>query len=363
MRKACCIKKTSVSLIRAPLFLPFKTALGQHDNLENVLFSLELGDGTKGYGEAAVASHITGETLGQTLENLKSAGHMLAGRDASEYLRISSEIGEKLSDNKSAAAAVEISLMDALTRQWEIPLWKFFGDKPKSIISDITIVISSLVETETMVKEFYKRGFRVFKVKIGQDPDLDYQRVLAVKRLAFGSDIYLDANQGYSAKQTLRFLRLLKRAGVRPVLIEQPVPKNDWEGLKKVTRLGGIPVCADESAASLRDVINIIRNKAADAINIKLMKFGLFLSREVYFLAKANGIKLMAGGMMESSLAMLTLAHLACGLGGFDYIDLDSPFFIKGGWGRNPYLKLNGVYDLRKIKSGIGIIPFIKHDI
>ena len=74
-------------------------------------------------------------------------------------------------------------------------------------------------------------------------------------------------------------------------------------------------------------------------------------------LGKANGMKLMIGGMMETSLAMTASAHLASGLGGFDYIDLDTPFFIKPGFDRNPYLSQRGVYDLRKVKAGIGIIP------
>ena len=68
----------------------------------------------------------------------------------------------------------------------------------------------------------------------------------------------------------------------------------------------------------------------------------------------------MIGGMMESSLAMTAGAHLALGLGGFDYVDLDTPFFIKRGWDRNPYLNSRGIYDLRKVKSGIGIIPHPK---
>lgn len=357
MKKDSVIRKTSAFVVKAPLIYPFRTALGQHDYLENVIFVLTLDDGTKGYGEAAIAPHITGETVEETLRHLETTGHMLIGKEVSEYLKLSSRVNEKLPHNKSAVAAVEVSLLDALCRQWKIPLWKFFGGRPARVISDITIVISSLDETEESVRKFYQQGFRAFKVKIGRDHDLDYQRVLAVKRSAPGARIYLDANQGYSAEDTLRFLELLKRAAVSPVLIEQPVPKGDFEGLKKVSRCGGVPVCADESASSLADVIRIIRHKAAAAINIKLMKFGLLRAREVYFLAKANGIKLMMGGMMETSLAMTAAAHCAAGLGSFDYIDLDCPFFIKKGYEKNPYLSPRGVYDLKKVKYGIGITP------
>ncbi len=357
MTKPEMIKKILVSPLKAPLNQPFRTALGQHDRMENLLFFLELADGTKGYGEAAIATHITGETIAQTRKNLQNVGQSLVGTEASEYLKISGELHERLPHNTSAVAAVEMALLDALTRQRKIPLWKFFGSRPRTLASDITIVISELEETEQTVKEYYAQGFRAFKVKIGRDEDLDFKRVLAVKRLAPGSAIYLDANQGYSAEQTLRFLKRLGRAAVRPALIEQPVPKNDWEGLKKVARLGRIPVCADESVSSLSSAVRAVREKAVQVINIKLMKTGLFQSREIACLARSAGIKLMIGGMMESSLAMTASAHLAAGLGGFDFIDLDTPFFIKKGFDRNPYLSSRGVYDLKKVKAGIGIIP------
>ena len=349
------ITKTSVSLLNAPLIQPFRTALGQHNSLENILFTLEFEDGTKGFGEAAVASHITGETIEKSVENLKAVGQDLIGQDAGDYLKISSVLHERLAENKCALAAVETALMDALTRQWKIPLWKFFGPRAERLVSDITIVIADLQETQESVKKFYKQGFRAFKVKIGRDFDLDIKRVLAVKRLAPRSQIYLDANQGYSAEEILEFLRLLKKYKVTIELLEQPVPRANWEGLKKVTRETNIPVCADESVCSLSDAVRVIQEKAVGVINIKLMKFGLIEAREIASLARANGIKLMMGGMMETSLAMTAAAHLAAGMGGFDFIDLDTPFFIKKGYDTNPYLNKSGIYDLRKVKQGIGI--------
>ena len=85
------------------------------------------------------------------------------------------------------------------------------------------------------------------------------------------------------------------------------------------------------------------------------MKTGLVHALEISRFAHAAGVKLMIGGMMESNLAMTASAHLAAGLGYFDFIDLDTPFFIKGEAARNPYLSSQGVYDLSKVKAGIGI--------
>ncbi len=101
----------------------------------------------------------------------------------------------------------------------------------------------------------------------------------------------------------------------------------------------------------LADALRIIKEKAAGAINVKLMKTGLVHALEISRLAHAAGVKLMIGGMMESNLAMTASAHLAAGLGYFDFIDLDTPFFIKGEAARNPYLSSQGIYDLSKVKA------------
>jgi L-alanine-DL-glutamate epimerase-like enolase superfamily enzyme len=257
--------------------------------------------------------------------------------------------------NKSAVAAVETAIFDALTRYLRVPLWRLWASAPKRLRTDITLVIADLEETRAKARDFKKQGFRAFKIKIGRDMDLDFKRVEAVCTIAPRSQIILDANQGYSSKETLQFLKSLRKAGIMPDVIEQPVPKADWEGLKQVTRESKVCVCADESASSLPDAIRIIKEKAAGAINIKLMKTGLIHSLEISRLAHAAGVKLMIGGMMESNLAMTASAHLAAGLGYFDFIDLDTPFFIEGEVSRNPYLSPQGIYDLIKVKSGIGI--------
>ena len=357
MNKSSCIVKTNVQFFQADLNQPFRIASGQHDRLENILFTIELKDGTKGYGEAAVATHITGETIERTLKNLKSIAQGLKGVEIGDYLNISTQLHERLPHNQSALAAVEMAVFDALTRYLHVPLWRLWASKPKRLRTDITVVIAELEETKAKARAFRAQGFRAFKIKIGRDLDLDFKRVAAVCSIAPQAQIILDANQGYTAKQTLQFLKCLKKVGIVPDLIEQPVPKGDWEGLKQVTRESKICVCADESASSLPDAIRIIKEKAAGAINVKLMKTGPMHALEISRLAHAAGVKLMIGGMMESNLAMTCSAHLAAGLGCYDFIDLDTPFFIKGEVAGNPYLSTQGVYDLSKVKRGIGIIP------
>ena len=351
------IRNITVCALQASLIQPFRIATGQHNSLDNLLITLKLSDGTVGFGEAAIASHITGETIAQTKENLRTAAEHLKGCQAKDYLKISHWLQEAFPRNRAASAAMEMALLDALTRQMKIPLWRMFGRRCRRLKTDITIVVGSLQETKNNVNQFYRRGFRSFKIKIGWDMDLDFQRVAAAAKLAPKAQIILDANQAYDAAQALKFLKMLDKARIKVDLIEQPVPKADIDGLKRVTRLSKVPVCADESASSLGDVIGLIKNKAVNAVNIKLMKTGIIHSFEIACLARASNLKLMIGGMMESNVAMTAAAHLAAGLGCFDFIDLDTPFFIQGEEARNPYLTSSGIYDLTKAKTGIGIKP------
>ena len=355
--KTGVIRKASAKIWRAKLVRPFATAKGQHDLIENVLFSLEFSDGVRGFGEAAVATHITGETVQETLKNLKEAAQLVVGLGLQEFSEITERLKEKFAKNKCALAALEMAFLDAAAREKKMPLWRTFGGRPRILQSDMTVVLGDVPEAENAAREILRRGIRSFKVKIGRDFDRDLKRVAAVVRIAGKCPVYLDANQGFTAAQTLKFLKELAWLKIKPALVEQPVPKGDWEGLAKVTREGKVLVCADESVSSLEDAERIIKTKAAGAINIKFMKTGILEAYEIARLARKHGLKLMIGTMMETPLAVTAAAHFAAGLGGFDFVDLDAPFFMAEAVTRGNFVTRSGIYDLRKVRAGIGVVP------
>ncbi len=361
--KILLIRRAAVEELTAPLIYPFRISSGRHDRLHNVLLRLECEGGIAGFGEAAVATHITGEIVEATRANLERAARWLVGKNVFDYRSISGDLGPELARNRSALAAVEMALMDALARRRGLPLWRLFGTTWHRVVTDITIVISELPETREAARVFCRQGFRTFKIKVGRDIDADIRRVRAVAKIAPRAKIILDANQAFTADQALAFLAELRSAGIRPGLIEQPVARDDWEGLEKVARearASRVRVCADESASSLRDVRRIIRTRAADVINIKLMKTGILEAREITRLAVRHGAGLMIGSMMESPLSACAAAHFAGGTGVFTYVDLDTPFFIKGDALTGAHLSPNGEYDLREVTDGIGVTPYVK---
>src|SRR5437867_3087796 len=127
------------------------------------------------------------------------------------------------------------------------------------------------------------------------------------------------------------------RVGGRLVLLEQPVVKEDLDGLASLRHLTGVPIVADESVRSILDVRNVLERQAADYINIKIMKSGLLDAMGIVAYARAYGLRLMIGGMVETRIAMGCSFGLALGLGGFDVLDLDTPLLlaadpVKGGY-------------------------------
>jgi len=133
----------------------------------------------------------------------------------------------------------------------------------------------------------------------------------------------VDANQGWTPKETIRFADAVADAGIDLELIEQPVPADDTAGLASVTERVRVPVCADESLFSPADAVELVRAEAVDVFNVKLGKSGILGALDIVAIAEAAGLELMVGQMLESSVATHAAAHLVAGTGAFSYVDLD----------------------------------------
>lgn len=364
-RVSFAIDDAVASIIRSPLVTPFRIATGQHDELDNVFLRISTREGIRGYGEAAVATHITGETVAETLANLQKTAAVLKGRSIEDPEAFCRDMAPSFAGNHAGLAALEMALLDVTSRTKGIPFHRLFapaaGRRPLfSFSTDITIVIGSVDEARNAARDFAARGFTKYKIKVGKDEETDLNRILAVHEVAPVTQLILDANMGFDAAAMLAFLEKLDHHGIRPALLEQPVPKHDWDGLAAITSAlegSGILVCADESVGSLADARRAIDSNAVSAINIKFMKSGIIEGAGIAHLAGSHGIPMMLGAMMESALAITASGHFAAGLGCFDFIDLDTTFFIKGDLGYSPYIDERGGFDLQGAGAGIGVEP------
>ncbi len=344
-----------VRALDAPMSEPFEIAGGSQAQVRNVLVEATLQDGSVGWGECAPFASFNGETQASTLRAVRAEGPALEGMDASAFEPIARRLERRLEG--AARAGLEMAVLDAWARQRRIPLWIYFGGRGHTLATDITIPITAPPQAARAARRIWARGVGTIKIKVGRDLDEDFARVRAVSAAAPKAALILDANQGYSAKTALRLLRLLSGKGIRPALFEQPVSKDDWQGLAAVSKHGGIPVAADETVSSRGDAYRMARLKAASVINIKLMKYGIHEALDIARIARAAGLGLMIGGMIESYLAMGCAAHLAAGLGGFSFVDLDTPLWFARNPMRGLSLRPGGLYRLSGVRAGIGVRP------
>jgi len=307
---------------------PFTTATSNLQAINNVAVRLDLVDGSSGWGEIPVLPPTTFEDQKTALNAVEECRDFLMGQRACEWRRIAEELRERMPRHASVRAGLEMALLDALSHSWKMPLFIFFGGCGDRIKTDITIPICPAGPAGELARQYRIAGFETIKTKIGLDTGEDIERVLAIRSGHPDCRLVLDANEGYSAEQALAMLAELRAAGIQPALLEQPVPREDWEGLGRLSREAEVTVAADETCRDVPDALRIGRENLAQVINIKLAKCSVAQALEIYHVARAFGLGLMIGGMVETRLAMGFSAHFAAGLGGFDWIDLDTPLLL-----------------------------------
>ena len=171
------------------------------------------------------------------------------------------------------------------------------------------------------------RGYDCLKVKVGKEPEKDIARLSAIREVVPKKTlIRIDANQGWEPKEAVRILNGMQERGLDIEFVEQPVKGHDIEGLKYVTERSYVPVLADESVFSVEDAFKILQMRAADMINIKLMKCGgLYNGLKIATAAEVYGVECMIGCMLEAKTSVNAAVHLACAKQIITKIDLDGP--------------------------------------
>lgn len=315
--------------LRVPLKTPFKTALRSVNHMEDVVIVLETDTGHHGYGSAPATAVITGETHGSIIEAIRTVIlPAIKGEDIQNLNHVVELIQASMFKNFSAKAAVEIAVYDLFAQSFKAPLYQILGGGEPALSTDITISVDYIDKMVQDAKQAVENGFEALKIKVGKDPRVDIERVKAI--YAAVSDkalIRLDANQGWTPKQTVSALRELESAGVELEFVEQPVRGNDVEGMKYVTERVSTPVMADESTFGPQEVIELIQMRGADIINIKLMKTGgISNAIKICDIAAIFDVPCMMGCMLETSIGASAAAHVAVAKSNsITLVDLDSP--------------------------------------
>ncbi|KAG0484770.1 hypothetical protein HPP92_008849 [Vanilla planifolia] len=320
--------------LNVPLVAPFTIASSRLDTVGNVALRVELRCGSVGWGEAPVLPSVTAEDQPTALAAASAVCDFLTHSPPMALGPLLEEIASHLPghDFASIRAGIEMALIDAVANSIHIPLWTLFGGASRSLITDITIPIVAPKEAAELTAKYKKRGFNILKLKVGKNLSSDIEVLSAIRQVHPFCRFILDANEGYTTNEAIEVLEKLNEMGVTPILFEQPVHRDNWEGLQHVSRIAkgmyGVSVAADESCRGLDDAKRIIDGNLAHVINIKLAKLGVLGALDVIEVARAAGTELMIGGMVETRLAMGFAGHLAAGLGCFKYVDLDTPLLL-----------------------------------
>ncbi len=295
---------------------PFTISKGTKTHQPTLIVELEH-MGIKGYGEAPAIAYynIPVEKMIADLEAKKMFVEKFAFTDPERYWHY---LHHLIPNNHFLVCALDIAAWDLYGKMKGKPLYQLWnGDISKNPITDYTIGIDSI---EKMVAKLREKPWPIYKIKVGTADD-----IAIVKALRENSNAILrvDANAAWDLETALQLIPQLKELGVE--LVEQPLAKDNWEGMKVLYKESPLPLYADEACVYEQDV-----EKCKDhfhGINIKLTKCsGITPARRMITKARELDLKVMLGCMNESTVGSAAMAHL---LPFIDQVDMDGPLLLE----------------------------------
>lgn len=300
---------------------PFTISRETQTVAENVVVRITDNDGTTGVGAAAPSSHY-GETAATVEAVLPDLLAVVEDVDDPHSLgRIEHRLRETVRANPAARCAVSIALHDLVGKRLDLPLYRYWGLDPSETVStSYTIGLDDIERMREKTAAAVDAGHSILKVKLGTERD--HEIVDTVRTAAPDARIRVDANEAWTPHEAVDMIETLADLGVE--FVEQPVPAENSAGLEYVHERSVLPIAADESCVTLADVPRIAGH--ADIANIKLMKCGgLREVKRMIHAARAHGLEVMLGCMIESNAAIAAACHLTPLL---DYADLDGSLLL-----------------------------------
>ena len=307
--------KVRYAVSSLPFRYPFTISRGTKTHQPALIVELEH-MGVKGYGEAPAISYynIPVEKMIEDLEAKKQFVEKFAFTEPARYWHY---LHHLFPQNNFLVCALDIAAWDLYGKLRGQPLYKIWGyDFGKTPLCDYTIGIDTI---EKMIEKMRSTPWPIYKVKLGTPQDIE---IMTALRKHSNAVIRVDANAAWTAKEALEKIPQLQALNVE--LIEQPLAKDDWEGMKELFQQSAIPLIADEACVKEADV-----DKCAShfhGINIKLTKCsGITPALRMIENAHRLGMKVMVGSMNESTIGSGAIAHL---LPRLDYVDMDGPLLL-----------------------------------
>jgi len=312
------IKSIEPIAVSLPMTKPVKMAGETVTRADNVLVRIESDDGVVGWGEAASAPTMTGETVASMMAAVDHMALLLRKRPTDDFAGASAAMDAQMYGNSGAKAAIEIALHDLVGRARGQPVHALLGAKLRSRIPVLAVVgTADAAGDRREAQERWAAGYRAFKIKVGVDtPEADAARTQVICQMLRGEGresclISADANQGFSIEEALRYVRAIDDAGLD--FFEQPVNAHDLTGMARVAAATRVLIGADEGIHSRDDIERHHAQQAARGVSLKAIKLGgLRAVLDACRLCDTLGMKVnISCKTGESSVASAAALHLA----------------------------------------------------
>jgi L-Ala-D/L-Glu epimerase len=323
-----------------PFVHPFTISRGTKTHQPTLVVELEH-FGMKGYGEAPAISYynIPVEKMIEDIERKRTFLEKFSFTDPERYWHY---VHHLFPLNSFLVCALDMAGWDLYGKLRKQPLYKLWGlDTADIPVTDYTISIDTI---EKMVQKMKGTPWPIYKIKLGTHEDI---AIVEALRRHTDAVLRVDANAGWKLEEALQKIPRLKELGVE--LVEQPLAKDDWEGMKVLFERSSLPLFADEACVAESDVDKC--NGHFHGINIKLTKCGgITPARRMITRARQLGMQVMIGSMNESSIGTAAIAHL---LPLVDHVDMDGPLLLaediaSGLWFENGRVVYSG-------NAGLGV--------
>ena len=327
------IKRVEPIAVSIPLVKSIKMAGVELRNAGNVLVRVETDGDLVGWGEAASAPSMTGETVESMMAAVRYLAPCVAGSDLDDIAAISKRMDRLLYGNSGAKSAVEIALHDALGKAQGRPVFELLGGERRQRIPILRMLAANDTQADVAeAKRAKQEGYVAFKVKVGtSDPVADAERTRRVcDALRNGVLISADANQGWTTDDALRFVRALEGAGLD--FFEQPVMADDLDGMARIAGATSIAIGCDEGVHRIDDLRRHHEAGAARGASLKAVKLGgLKAVCEAAAVCEALNMKVnLAGKMAESGIATAAVLHLAAAVPSLEWgVSPTSPYLTE----------------------------------
>lgn len=321
-REPLVIRRVDAIPIGLPLEKPVAMARSTVSRALNLLVRIEAADGTVGWGEAASAPTMTGDTLAGLVSAVRDhLAPLLLGEDAWMRPALLRRMSAALYGNTGAHSAVELALLDLAGRAGGMPLVDMIGGAMRTAVAPMWLLGNATPEQD--IAEAHAKlaqGFGFFKLKIGTKPvEAEIAGTLALRKaLGVAMPLCADANCGLAFATARRYVEGVRDADL--LFVEQPLPHHDLGALAKLTRSAAMPIGADEGIHSLAD-IEAHERCGVGGVSLKLIKLGgMTMAVEAGRLCERLGLAInIAAKIAESSIASAAAVHLACAVPNVDW--------------------------------------------